>query len=234
MIKDPPLLKIRRLRRVIQNDSLESIHHIPLGFLVDAMDGRGAMEHRIRLLEGFPKESRLLGTALTCHCGPGDNLGLFGAVAEAQPGDLIVAATDSFEGTCLSGDLLMGMAFYGHFRTEHVHVHHRFVGTKKDAVTARYNESFYTFFLRVIPECLKSAWKVETSRLLGKNKSIFDFSNPFYVYLTLALFFLLLSFFIGGFQLDSIHRLDEVLLLWFVFEYILDSRIILISLVTYY
>ena len=74
------------------------------------MDGRGAMEHRIQLLEGFPKESRLLGTALTCHCGPGDNLGLFGAVAEAQPGDVIVAATDSFEGTCLTGDLLMGMA----------------------------------------------------------------------------------------------------------------------------
>ena len=68
------------------------------------------MDHRIRLLEGFPKESRLLGTALTCHCGPGDNLGLFGAVAEAQPGDVIVAATDSFEGTCLTGDLLMGMA----------------------------------------------------------------------------------------------------------------------------
>ena len=74
------------------------------------MDGRGAMEHRIQLLEGFPKEIRLLGTALTCHCGPGDNLGLFGAVAEAQPGDMIVAATDSFEGTCLTGDLLMGMA----------------------------------------------------------------------------------------------------------------------------
>ena len=68
------------------------------------------MDHRIRLLEGFPKEIRLLGTALTCHCGPGDNLGLFGAVAEAQPGDVIVAATDSFEGTCLTGDLLMGMA----------------------------------------------------------------------------------------------------------------------------
>ena len=94
----------------MKNDSLESIHHIPLGFLVDSMDGRGAMEHRIQLLEGFPKESRLLGTALTCHCGPGDNLGLFGAVAEAQPGDVIVAATDSFEGTCLTGDLLMGMA----------------------------------------------------------------------------------------------------------------------------
>ncbi len=68
------------------------------------------MENRVRLLEGFPKESRLLGTALTCQCGPGDNLGLFGAVSEAQPGDVIVAATDAFEGSCLTGDLLMGMA----------------------------------------------------------------------------------------------------------------------------
>ena len=29
-------------------------------------------------------------------------------------------------------DLLMGMSVYGHFRTEHILVHHRFVGTKKD------------------------------------------------------------------------------------------------------
>ena len=110
MIKDPPLLKVCRYTRKFESSSLELVQGIPLGYLVDAMDGRGAMEHRIRLLEGFPKESRLLGTALTCHCGPGDNLGLFGAVAEAQPGDVIVAATDSFEGTCLTGDLLMGMA----------------------------------------------------------------------------------------------------------------------------
>jgi len=110
LIKDPPLLKVCRYTRKFKSSSLELVQGIPLGYLVDAMDGRGAMEHRIRLLEGFPKESRLLGTALTCHCGPGDNLGLFGAVAEAQPGDVIVAATDSFEGTCLTGDLLMGMA----------------------------------------------------------------------------------------------------------------------------
>ncbi len=110
MIKDPPLLKVCRYTRKFESSSLELVQGIPLGYLVDAMDGRGAVDHRVRLLEGFPKESRLLGTALTCHCGPGDNLGLFGAVAEAQPGDVIVAATDSFEGTCLTGDLLMGMA----------------------------------------------------------------------------------------------------------------------------
>ena len=71
-------------------------------------------------------------------------------------------------------DILMAMAFYGHFRTEHVFVHHRYVGTKKDAVTARFNESFYTFFLRVIPQCLISAWSVEAQKLASKNKSILN------------------------------------------------------------
>ena len=79
-------------------------------------------------------------------------------------------------------DILMAMAFYGHFRTEHVFVHHRYVGTKKDAVTARFNESFYTFFLRVIPQCLISAWSVEAQKLASKNKSILNISNPFYIY----------------------------------------------------
>ena len=110
MIKDPPLLKIRRFSRTFELESLASIQGIPLGYLVDAMDGRGALNHQIRLLEGLTGDSKLFGPALTCDCGPGDNLGMFGAVAEAQPGDVIVAATDAFEGSCLTGDLLMGMA----------------------------------------------------------------------------------------------------------------------------
>ena len=95
-------------------------------------------------------------------------------------------------------DILMAMAFYGHFRTEHVFVHHRYVGTKKDAVTARFNESFYTFFLRVIPQCLISAWSVEAQKLAAKNKSTFNMSNPFYIYAALASLFVLLSSIIGG------------------------------------
>ena len=95
-------------------------------------------------------------------------------------------------------DVLMAMAFYGHFRTEHVFVHHRYVGTKKDAVTARFNESFYTFFLRVIPQCLISAWSVEAQKLAAKNKSTFNMSNPFYTYAALASLFVLFSFLIGG------------------------------------
>ena len=63
-------------------------------------------------------------------------------------------------------DILLAMVLYSHFRTEHLLVHHRYVGTKKDSVTARFNESFYMFFLRVLPGCLISAWNVENERLL--------------------------------------------------------------------
>ena len=40
------------------------------------------------------------------------------------------------------GDLLLAMVLYGHFRTEHLLVHHPHVGTPRDTVTARYNEGF--------------------------------------------------------------------------------------------
>jgi len=96
-------------------------------------------------------------------------------------------------------DILMAMSLYGHFRTEHLLVHHRYVGTSKDAVTARYNESFFSFFLRVLPSCLKSAWLEEANRLEKIGKSISDIKNPFWRYGGLALFFLLLSYIIGGF-----------------------------------
>ncbi|MGB0799528.1 MAG: fatty acid desaturase, partial [Planktomarina sp.] len=37
-------------------------------------------------------------------------------------------------------DILLAMVLYSHFRSEHLLVHHRYVGTPKDPVTARYNE----------------------------------------------------------------------------------------------
>ena len=50
-------------------------------------------------------------------------------------------------------DLLLAMVLYSHFRSEHLLVHHRYVGTPRDPVTARYNESFYKFFPRVLTQC---------------------------------------------------------------------------------
>jgi len=52
----------------------------------------------------------MVGVAVTCDCGPADNLALFGALSIAGRGDVLVAATDSFTGTAVTGDLLLGMA----------------------------------------------------------------------------------------------------------------------------
>lgn len=61
-------------------------------------------------------------------------------------------------------DILMAMAQYGHFRSEHLLVHHAYVATPRDAVTARYNEGFHRFFARVLPGSLRSAWHAEATR----------------------------------------------------------------------
>ncbi len=65
-------------------------------------------------------------------------------------------------------DLLLAMVLYSHFRSEHLLVHHRYVGTPRDTVTARYNEGFHRFFARVLFESLHSAWNAEKLMLLRK------------------------------------------------------------------
>ena len=58
----------------------------------------------------MPLAAPLVGVAITCDAGPGDNLAIHGAVHAAQPGDVIVAATDGFMATAVVGDLVLGMA----------------------------------------------------------------------------------------------------------------------------
>ena len=52
----------------------------------------------------------MIGVAVTCNCGPADNLALFAALETAGPGDILVAATDACMSTSVTGDLLLGMA----------------------------------------------------------------------------------------------------------------------------
>jgi 4-hydroxy-4-methyl-2-oxoglutarate aldolase len=108
MIKDPPLLTIRRDFPRPTAEEVAALAGVPTGHAVDARGGRGALDYRIKPL--VPLASVMVGVAITCHCGPGDNLGLFAALAEAKPGDILVAATDACMATSIAGDLLMGMA----------------------------------------------------------------------------------------------------------------------------
>jgi len=96
------------------------------------------------------------------------------------------------------GDGLMALAFYGHFRSEHLLVHHRYVGTPKDAVTARYNEGFHRFFPRVLYQCFRSAWDAEKMMLARKKLTVFHRSNPFWKYVALQFLFTLFAYAIAG------------------------------------
>ncbi len=106
MIDEPPLLTIRRRPPPPAADLLQPFRDAPTGWLVDAMGGRGAMDVGIKPLA----PGRFMGTALTCWCGPNDNLALMAAVSLAEPGDVVVAATEGFAGSGMAGDLLVGMA----------------------------------------------------------------------------------------------------------------------------
>ncbi len=95
-------------------------------------------------------------------------------------------------------DLLLASVLYSHFRSEHLLVHHRYVGTPRDPVTARYNEGLYRFFIRVLPECLISAFKAEAAMQARKGNPWWHLSNPFWKFAALQLAFLILSLWIAG------------------------------------
>jgi 4-hydroxy-4-methyl-2-oxoglutarate aldolase len=108
MIKDPPVLTIRRNFARPTAAEIAAFADVPTGYVVDALGGRGALDYRIKPLATV--KSVLVGVAMTCHCGPADNLALFAALEAAKAGDVLVAATDGFTATAVTGDLLLGMA----------------------------------------------------------------------------------------------------------------------------
>jgi 4-hydroxy-4-methyl-2-oxoglutarate aldolase len=108
MIEDPPLLTIKRHFERPAAEIVGAFAGVPIGHVIDAMGGRGALHHSFKPLASVA--AQLVGIAVTCHCGPADNLAVFGALDAAKRGDVIVAATDGFTGTAVTGDLVLGMA----------------------------------------------------------------------------------------------------------------------------
>jgi alkane 1-monooxygenase len=96
------------------------------------------------------------------------------------------------------GDLLLATVLYSHFRSEHMRVHHLYVGTPRDAVTARYNEGFHRYFPRVVIACHRSAWSAEVAMLARKGLKKFDKSNPYWRYWGLQGAMIVLALALGG------------------------------------
>ncbi len=111
-------------------------------------------------------------------------------------------------------DLLMAMALYGHFRSEHLLVHHVHVATPHDAVTARYNEGFHRFFPRVLYQCFISAWRAEKTLLARRQLPVLAPGNPFWRYGALQFAFLFLAYLLGGWAGIGLFAFQAFVAIW--------------------
>jgi len=136
------------------------------------------------------------------HLGTGEMIGVFASLGVLSGTIGIVYAHELMHQSnrlerWLS-DLLLASVLYSHFRSEHLLVHHRHVGTPADAVTALYNEGFYRFFVRVLPESVRSAWNAEKALLARKDLPALHPKNPHVRYWGLQLVFVITAISIGG------------------------------------
>ncbi|WP_319545441.1 alkane 1-monooxygenase [Ruegeria conchae] len=112
------------------------------------------------------------------------------------------------------GDILLSMVLYSHFRSEHLLVHHRYVGTPRDPVTARYNEGFHRFYPRVLRQSLKSAFNAEANKLARKDRPWTASTNPFWRYWALQSTMLLLAYLLGGWAGIGLFLLQAGTAIW--------------------
>ncbi len=112
------------------------------------------------------------------------------------------------------GDLLLATVLYSHFRTEHLLVHHRYVGTPRDAVTAPYNMGFHRAFYRVLRDGPGSAWRAERQLLVRAGRTPRHPSNPFWRYAALQLAALGLALALGGLQGVALFLWQAFVAIW--------------------
>src|SRR5947209_20331189 len=102
MIENPPVLTIHRGHRRPAPALIEAFRGAATSHLVDAMEGRGALDWRIKPMD--PANARFTGPALTAHAYPADIQAWVGAAIEAEPGDVIMCTNEGYTGTATIGD----------------------------------------------------------------------------------------------------------------------------------
>lgn len=107
MLDNPPMLSIHRGFHRPDRALVEQLRGAQTSHLADAMDGRGALDYRIKPLD--PASASFVGPALTAFAYPADVAALFGALSEAEAGDVIVLANDGYTRTAVIGDIAAGM-----------------------------------------------------------------------------------------------------------------------------
>ena len=108
MIEEPPVLAIHRSIERPDRTIIERFARANSCWIADARFGRAAMDAAIKPI--IAGKARFCGPAVTCNCGVNDNLAILAALSVVQPGDVLVASTEGFEGAAILGDVLANLA----------------------------------------------------------------------------------------------------------------------------
>ena len=110
MLETPPALTIRRTFQRPPRDAIAALEGAMTGQVADALGGLGALDAAIKPIAGAPPAMlSFVGPAFPCMNSPADQLGLVGALAYAESGDVLVVGTEAYLGTAVIGDLMAGM-----------------------------------------------------------------------------------------------------------------------------
>jgi 4-hydroxy-4-methyl-2-oxoglutarate aldolase len=96
MLKNPPILTVRR------------VWQRPDAFTLGRLKDVQTLDSAIKALD--IGNATFVGSALPCETGPNDNLAILAAVSLAQPGDVIMAASEGFTQSAVVGDNVVLMA----------------------------------------------------------------------------------------------------------------------------
>jgi len=77
----------------------------------------------------------------------------------------------------LAGRWLLALTFDAEFSIEHVYGHHRRLATAQDPASARRGEHFYRFLVRSLLGQTRSAWGLESTRLMNLGFGVFGWRN---------------------------------------------------------
>ena len=107
MIGQPVMLTVRQDFDRPSSDQIAAFQRIPTGFLVDAQNGTGALDHRIKPLA---TDMAFAGSVITVHVEPRDMLAVQPGIALAQPGDVVLIETGGYHDAAVIGDNVAIMA----------------------------------------------------------------------------------------------------------------------------
>jgi len=85
------------------------------------------------------------------------------------------------------GKAILITVCYGHFYIEHIWGHHKRVSTNEDPGSARYGESYYSFWVRTVSGSFMSAWNIEKQRLKKINTNVLSPQNQVIQFVVLSM-----------------------------------------------